>query len=141
MREVMAECQRLRDENTRLRKLLGLPSETAASPTAPPATPPLPGPLTARSASGAKIALFRSLFRGREDVYAGRWSGRDGRSGYSPACRNEWDRGLCDKPRVRCSECPNRAFLQLTDQVIYDHLSGAQGIAPRPEIEVRLEGP
>jgi hypothetical protein len=32
-----------------------------------------------------KIALFRSLFRGREDVYGVRWEGKNGKSGYSPA--------------------------------------------------------
>jgi len=30
------------------------------------------------------LALFRSLFRGREDVYAVRWE-KGGMSGYSPA--------------------------------------------------------
>jgi hypothetical protein len=30
-----------------------------------------------------KVALFRSLFRGREDVYALRWEKADGMSGYS----------------------------------------------------------
>jgi hypothetical protein len=32
-----------------------------------------------------KLALFRSLFRGREDLYAIHWERRDSRSGYSPA--------------------------------------------------------
>jgi len=37
-----------------------------------------------------KITLFRSLFRGREDVYAKRFeSKKTGKSGYQPACRNE----------------------------------------------------
>jgi hypothetical protein len=37
-----------------------------------------------------------SLFKGRDDVYAKRWESKDGtRSGYSPACRNEWKRDLC----------------------------------------------
>ena len=33
-----------------------------------------------------KIKLFRSLFREREDMYAVRWEGKNGKSGYSPAC-------------------------------------------------------
>lgn len=34
----------------------------------------------------AKIALFRSLFRGREDVYPRRFESRKtGKSGYAPA--------------------------------------------------------
>jgi hypothetical protein len=46
------------------------------------------------SPSHAKIALFRSLFRGREDVYPRRFESRKtGKAGYAPACANEWVRG------------------------------------------------
>jgi len=63
----------------------------------------------------AKIALFRSLFRGRDDVYARRFeSKKTGKVGYQPACGNEWDRVLCDKRRVKCPVCQNRRFLPLT---------------------------
>jgi superfamily II DNA or RNA helicase/very-short-patch-repair endonuclease len=73
----------------------------------------------------AKISLFRSLFRGRDDVYARRFeSSKTGISGYQPTCGNEWDRVLCDKRRVKCHLCPNRRFLPLTDDVIRRHLSG-----------------
>lgn len=78
-----------------------------------------------RSPSEAKIALFRSLFRGRDDVYPRRFeSRRTGKSGYQPVCANEWVRGLCDKPRVKCAECPNRRYLPVTDETIRWHLSG-----------------
>jgi superfamily II DNA or RNA helicase/very-short-patch-repair endonuclease len=33
-------------------------------------------------------------------------------------------RGVCEKPRVKCAECPNRRFLPVTDDVIRWHLSG-----------------
>jgi hypothetical protein len=73
----------------------------------------------------AKIALFRSLFRGREDVYPRRFESRKtGKAGYAPACANEWVRGICEKPRIKCAECPNRRFLPVTDDVIRWHLSG-----------------
>jgi len=36
----------------------------------------------------AKVALFRSLFRGREDVYADRWRMKDGKWGI-PTCQQE----------------------------------------------------
>jgi len=73
----------------------------------------------------SKIALFRSLFRGRDDVYPRRFeSRRTGKSGYQPACANEWVRGLCEKPRVKCAECQHRRFLPITDEVIRWHLSG-----------------
>ena len=77
------------------------------------------------SSSKAKIALFRSLFRGRDDVYPRRFESRKtGKSGYAPACANEWVRGICEKPRIKCAECPNRRFLPVTDDVIRWHLSG-----------------
>ena len=78
-----------------------------------------------RSPAHAKIALFRSLFRGREDVYPQRFESRQtGRAGYSPACGNEWVRGICEKPRIKCSECPHQRFLAITDEVIRWHLCG-----------------
>ncbi len=81
------------------------------------------------SSSEAKIALFRSLFRGREDVYPRRFESRKtGKSGYAPACANEWLRGICEKPRVKCAECPNRRFLPVTDEVIRWHLSGRDDV-------------
>jgi len=77
------------------------------------------------SPAKAKIALFRSLFRGREDVYARRFESRKtGRAGYSPACANEWAQGICNKPRIKCSECPHQRFLPVTEEVIRWHLSG-----------------
>ena len=79
-----------------------------------------------RSSPERKIALFRSLFRGREDVYPRRFESRtSGRSGYAPACHNEWVPGVCGKPRIKCAECPNRRFLAVTDDVIRGHLLGA----------------
>ena len=36
-----------------------------------------------------KIALFRSLFKGREDIYPKLWTGKNGNKGYSPVCENE----------------------------------------------------
>jgi superfamily II DNA or RNA helicase/very-short-patch-repair endonuclease len=83
------------------------------------------GPVDRTSPSQAKIALFRSLFRGRDDIYPRRFESRKtGKSGYAPACANEWVRGICEKPRIKCAECPNRRFLPVTDDVIRWHLSG-----------------
>ncbi len=78
-----------------------------------------------RSSPEVKIALFRSLFRGRDDVYPRRFeSRRPGKSGYAPACANEWVRGICEKPRIKCTDCPHRRFLSVTEDVIRWHLSG-----------------
>lgn len=57
--------------------------------------------VTRASPPAEKIRLFRSLFRGRADVYALRWhSEKTQKSGYSPVCANEWQPGLCEKGRV-----------------------------------------
>jgi len=73
----------------------------------------------------SKIALFRSLFRGRDDVYPRRFESRKtGKSGYQPACGNEWVPGVCEKPRIKCAACPHQHFLPVTDQVVRWHLSG-----------------
>jgi superfamily II DNA or RNA helicase/very-short-patch-repair endonuclease len=78
-----------------------------------------------RSPAQAKIGLFRSLFHGREDVYSRRFESRKtGRAGYSPVCANEWVWGICEKPRIKCCECPHQRFLPVTDEVIRWHLSG-----------------
>src|SRR3984893_6232016 len=75
----------------------------------------------------SKIALFRQLFRGRSDVYPIRWENRKtGRSGYAPACANEWQRGICEKPKVKCLACPNKAFRDVYNVSIQSHLGGTQ---------------
>ena len=71
------------------------------------------------STSKEKIGLFLDLFRGRTDVYPKRWVNSKGTKGYSPACANEWVRGVCEKPRVKCGECPNRAFIPVTERTIH----------------------
>ncbi|MFK7892456.1 MAG: DEAD/DEAH box helicase family protein, partial [Granulosicoccus sp.] len=80
-----------------------------------------------------KVRLFQSLFKGRTDVYAQRWESRTrNQSGYSPACANEWRAGICEKPRIKCSQCTHRRLIPLSEQIIYDHLAGTltAGIYP-----------
>ena len=112
----LAECERLQKENRQLRECLGIPRiENAAQPVSKPNTQIT---VTAKSSPDEKVTLFRSLFRGREDVYAIRWEGRDGKKGYSPACRKVWGNSFgknSDKPKE---------YFPLTNQVIHDHLTG-----------------
>lgn len=122
-----AELVRLRAENARLIGLLEahgivwrLP-EPGSAPTA-----------AASLTTDEKVALFRRLFRGRTDVYPVRWENKAGKSGYSPACANEWRTGVCEKPRVKCADCGNRLLVPLTDQTIYDHLAGRLTIGVYP---------
>ncbi|MBI2792843.1 MAG: DEAD/DEAH box helicase family protein [Gammaproteobacteria bacterium] len=75
--------------------------------------------------SEEKIKIFMGLFRGRTDVFPKRWDNvKTAKSGYSPACFNEWVRGTCNKPRIKCSECPNQAFTPLTEGIVRKHLGG-----------------
>jgi superfamily II DNA or RNA helicase len=96
------------------------------------------GKFDSTASPNEKIALFRSLFKGREDVYARRFeSVKTGKSGYQPACGNEWVQGKCDKPRKKCSDCGNKEYLPVTDDVIRFHLTGVQpplypGGTPKP---------
>ncbi len=79
------------------------------------------------------MALFRRLFRGRDDVYALRWQSNSiGRSGYAPACGNEWRPGICEKPRISCRDCQYREPLPLNDAAIYGHLAGDHTIGLYP---------
>ncbi len=79
-----------------------------------------------------KVGLFRRLFRGRDDVYPIRWESKTGKSGYSPACGNEWVRGVCDKPLIKCSNCTKRSPLPVTEQTIFNHLAGHHTIGVYP---------
>src|SRR5450759_5729055 len=80
---------RLREENARLRRLLSvhsIPIPQLASENPPPAkTAETAPPVNKEERARKRIALFRDLFRGREDVYARRWENDDGRYGYMPA--------------------------------------------------------
>ena len=94
-----------------------------------------------RLSSEEKVALFRSLFRGREDVFPRRWENpKTGRSGYAPACSNEWLVGICRKkglagarrPGTVCGDCPSKAFVPVSDVEIERHLQGkhVMGVYP-----------
>ena len=79
-----------------------------------------------RSAPREKIDLFISLFAGRNDVYAKRWTTKKGASGYSPACRNFWT-SVCPKKestKAKCGECTNQDFALYNTDVVEKHLLG-----------------
>jgi hypothetical protein len=136
---VTAECERLRAENERLRRALTdsslVPEEKQGL--------HMPAGETVLSGAGAlvheklsvpeKIALFRSLFRGREDVYALRWEAADGKPSCSPACIRDWKalRSLPEAERRKLDKA-TRQLLPVTDEVINAHLSGkcTAGIYP-----------
>lgn len=83
-----------------------------------------------------KLALFASLFRGREDVFPLRWNNpRTGRSGWAPRCANEWKRGVCEKPRVKCAVCPSKAFVSPAEDELRAHLQGRQVMGVYPLLD------
>ena len=118
------ELVELRTENTRLIALLEFHGIEWRLPP-PPIAVAVQEPELSRLSTAEKVALFRRLFRGRTDVYPVRWEGKtSGKSGYAPACANEWRTGVCEKPRIKCGDCSNRLLMPLSDAVIYDHLAG-----------------
>ncbi len=134
----------LQSENARLVALLESHAIDWRPPLSPksrpaPATPvpePEPEPLRSSLSTAEKVALFRRLFRGRTDVYPVRWEGKtSGKSGYAPACANEWRAGICEKPRIKCGDCVHRLLIPLSDAVIYDHLAGEHTVGVYPLLE------
>ncbi|MEC5292820.1 DEAD/DEAH box helicase family protein [Aurantimonas sp. C2-6-R+9] len=87
--------------------------------------------VTTASSAIDKVALFRRLFAGRPDVFPVRWENRKtAKSGYAPACANEWVKGVCGKPQVKCGECPHQAFIPVSDDIIEKHLRGGDSLRP-----------
>ena len=122
----------LQTENARLIALLeshGISWRLPAKEVGQAAKPP-------RLSASEKIHLFRTLFRGRTDVYPVRWESKTtGKSGYTPACANEWRAGVCQKPRIKCGDCAHRQLLPLSDAVIHDHLTGKHTVGIYPLLE------
>jgi len=122
------------DVSTRLdalRQALEAASHLAASPHTPILTH-LPVPTT----PAEKVRLFRSLFRGREDVFPTRFvSKKTGKPGYAPACTDKFVSGVCGLPKVKCGECPNQAFVPVTDQAVLDHLQDRHVMGVYPLLE------
>ncbi|EFI9928640.1 DEAD/DEAH box helicase family protein [Escherichia coli] len=98
--------------------------------------PQSPVPRVSVLSTNEKVALFRRLFRGRDDVWALRWESKtSGKSGYSPACANEWQLGICGKPRIKCGDCAHRQLIPVSDLVIYHHLAGTHTAGLYPLLE------
>jgi len=139
-----ADYQRLKEENATLRRLLfengiTIPVQPRSSPLPPPApdAPTTPdvhdASVDEHSSKDAKIALFRSLFRGREDVYAFRMRFKNGEWGYVPASIRDWKAVLSTDSALRKKvDQKTRKLLPLTDDVLRQHLEGKQTIGIYP---------
>ena len=116
-------------------RLTALRAELAALDTEPEIHVALPLALEAPipRTPAEKVRLFRSLFRGREDIFPIRFeSRRTGKSGYAPACRNKFVQGVCELPKIKCGDCPNQAFVPFDDAAVIGHLTGrhVMGVYP-----------
>jgi superfamily II DNA or RNA helicase len=125
--EALAEAAELREENARLRGLLGLetrqndghqhgwaptlfsqPTETAL--------------IDGAASPEEKLALMRTLFGARSDVFAVRWDNAStSKSGWSPAVRGGW-----------ANKRAKKEYLPLTDEVLARHLRGEATIGIYP---------
>ena len=128
--EIETRLRELRQEEKRLLvELADVVASEAEKPTGPLGKP-------ARSLTPTspeeKVGLFEDLFVCRKEVFPKLWENyKTGKKGYSPACDNEWRSGICDKPRVKCSECPNQAFPPLDASAIWRHLKGSETLGAK----------
>ena len=126
---IVARLHELEEENSRLKALLSKHGisyeESKQEPTPVVSKSENKDSAMQRLSLQEKVKLFRSIFKGREDVFAKRWySDVTKKSGYQPVCEREWNSEFCDKRKYKCTECPNRLFASLTDEHIYNHLAG-----------------
>ena len=81
------------------------------------------------------LALYRSIFRGRDDCYARYWE-KNGRSGYSPAYALNWQ----DFKRHQggggtMRDFANKTLLPITDEIISKHITGSHAIGIYPILD------
>ncbi len=153
LEDALKRISELEAENSKLRNLVSIvthPSDQSTEPSIhteslqkhPPEdthtvrSTSVDAPINNQSSPEDKVRLFRCLFRGREDVFAIRWVGKDNRSGYSPACYNDWKHEVCGRyKKIPCANCENRKLIPLDDKQIYRHLSGEIIIGIYPLLE------
>lgn len=160
----LAECLRLREQNARLQEQLeknakklppysnrpqpvlaleetgeiNIPSKTQAGTNSFSTS----SPVDDTSPPTAKVQFFRELFRARDDVYAVRFIGRDGKPGYCP----DRERFPSTTQFFQSSVIPkssghkgkrkdDRKLKPLTNQVIVDHLQGRKVVGIYPLLE------
>jgi hypothetical protein len=140
LQSALAEVQRLREENVRLQRLVqdhGIQLPVVQSPNGIPVTTnALPSSHTPVLKAEQRVALFRSLFHGRDDVYAVRWENADGRSGYMPKADRDWKAYLRAKDQDRKKvDRLTRKFRPITDEAVRGHLVGDYTIGIYPLLQ------
>jgi superfamily II DNA or RNA helicase len=140
LEEAIAQGQRLRDEVDQLKTILTQhsiplpepkPRQPATARCLP--TPSEVAKIGTLADNPAKIVLFRSLFRGREDVYAERWRTKDGTWAYRPAGKKNWLAVLASRPEEhKRVDRATRTLFALTDEVVRQHLTGKKTVGIYP---------
>ncbi len=81
------------------------------------------------------IDLYKSVFRGRFDIYAVRWE-KDGRSGYMPAYKVDWTDYNKHRAQGRTfKNYKNKEYLSFDNSAIESHLSGKETCGIYPLLE------
>jgi hypothetical protein len=129
----IGRCRRLEAENQHLRARLARLGIEAAPIQEPQSHQTTPRPAPSALTTAQKISLFRSLFRGRDDVYALRWESPDGRSGYSPKTERDWKAYYAATPENRKRvDKETRRNMPLDDEAIHAHLAGKHTLGLYP---------
>ena len=82
--------------------------------------------------SNEHINTFRSLFQGREDVFAVRWE-KSGKSGYMPSYHYDpYHYRIHKSNGGTFANYPHKNYLPLTDNELQKHLNGVQQIGVYP---------
>lgn len=141
LQEVLRELEELKKENKLLKLKLGV-EDKPSFPMLLVSDPVLKqismdeSKINAYSSNEDKLELFLNLFSGRQDVYAVRWTGREGKTGYSPACSNDWARGVCGKyQKIKCVDCNHQRFLPYDANAIELHLRGKKVVGVYPLLQ------
>lgn len=136
----LADRQRLQNEVQRLKEILAehailLPEAKIEQPEK---KRRLPAPsevaqIGTLADNQAKITLLRSLFRGREDVYAERWRMKDGTWAYRPSGERNWSAVLASRPEDHKKvDRQTRTLYPITDDVVRQHLAGRKTVGIYP---------
>ena len=144
LESTLSENRQLAAENARLREVLAAHN---IDPSPPPPSPPVLVPASRCLPTAAelesvchpeskveRVALFRSLFRGRDDVYAIRFRSRaTGEWGYAPDGETDWGASSSITSTGRMKR-PRNHF-PLTGEVVYQHLAGKKTIGVYPMLQ------
>ena len=85
--------------------------------------------------SSEHITLLKSLFQGRQDVYAVRWE-KDGKSGYMPAYKVDWsDYNKHKAAGGSFKDYSKKEYMPFGEDAIMNHLSGKETVGIYPLLE------